>query len=215
MVSRHGDLVCSQAYTNRRLGALGARCLSDGMTVEQTIARMKNEDENFGFRQIGVVTKAGRAAAHTGADCRDWKGDITGDGFLVMGNVLAGAHVIEAMAATYGKTLDEPLEERLMQALEAGRDAGGQGVDGRHMTERSAGLAVYGWDADGFPELSEIDVRIDAHPTAVAELRRQYEMIRRLMVYLHMMADDPAALPSTETWEGDHLTAASPPALYD
>ena len=215
MVSRHGDLVCSQAYTNRRLGALGARCLSDGMTVEQTMARMMNEDENFSFRQVGVVTKAGRAAAHTGDDCKDWKGDITGDGFLVMGNVLAGAHVIEAMAAIYEKTLDEPLEERLMLALEAGRDAGGQGVDGRHMTERSAGLVVYGWDADGFPELSEIDVRIDAHPTAVAELRRQYEMIRHLMVYLHMMADDPTTLPSTETWEGEHLTAASPPPLYD
>ena len=79
-----------------------------------------------------------------------------------------------------------------MIAIEAGRDSGGQGADGRHMTERSAGLIVYGWDDDGYPEMAEINVRIDAHPTAVAELRRQYEMIRHLNVYQHMKADDPA-----------------------
>jgi uncharacterized Ntn-hydrolase superfamily protein len=214
-VSRQGDLVCSQAFTNRRLGALGARCLSDGVTIEQIIARMADEDESFSYRQVGIVTKAGRTGVHTGDNCTDWKGDIVGDGFLVMGNVLTGAHVLEAMAATYEKTLDEPLEERLMLAIEAGRDAGGQGVDGRHMSERSAGLVVYGWDGDSFPELSEIDVRIDVHPTAVTELRRQYEMIRHLMVYQHMKADDPATLPGTETWEGEHMTAALPPPWYD
>jgi uncharacterized Ntn-hydrolase superfamily protein len=214
-VSRYGDLVCSQAYTNRRLGALGARCLSGGRTIEETVARMEIEDASFSYRQVGIVTKAGRAAAHSGDDCMDWKGHVTGDGFLAMGNVLAGAHVIDAMAATYLETLDKPLEERLMLALEAGRDAGGQAVDGRHMTERSAGLVVYGWDADGYPDMADLNVRFDAHPTAVAELRRQYEMIRHLTLYQHMKADDPASLPATETWEAEHMTVAPPPPWYD
>jgi uncharacterized Ntn-hydrolase superfamily protein len=214
-VSRYGDLVCSQAYTNRKLGALGARCLTDGRTIEETVARMENEDPSFSYRQVGILTRAGRAAAHSGDDCMAWKGDVTGDGLVVMGNVLAGAHVIDAMAATFRETVDEHLEERLMLALEAGRDAGGQSVDDRHLSERSAGLVVYGWDADGYPELTEIDVRIDAHPTAVAELRRQYEMIRHLMIYQHMKADDPANLPATQTWEADHMAVAPPPPWYD
>ncbi len=214
-VSRHGDLVCSQAYTNRRLGALGARCLSDGMSADQTMARLKDDDPGFGYRQVGIVTKAGDVAVHSGYDCTDWKGHITGSGFLAMGNVIVGAHVVEAMADVFQQTVDRPLDARLMLALEAGRDAGGQGVDGQHMTERSSGIRVYGWDGDGYPDMADLNVQIDAHPTAVAELRKQYEMIRHLTVYQHMKADDPATLPATETWEAEHMTDVPPPPWYD
>ncbi len=214
-VSRHGDIVCSQAYTNRRLGALGASCLSDGMGVAETMARLADDDGSFGFRQVAIVSKAGEVAAHTGDDCSDWKGHVTGDGYVAMGNVLVGPEVVDAIAAAFEDSVDQPLQERLMIAIEAGRDSGGQGADGKHMTERSAGLVVYGWDNDGYPDMAEINVRIDAHPTAVAELRRQYEMIRHLNVYQHMKADDPATLPPTEDWEAEHMTTVSPPPWYD
>lgn len=214
-VSRHGDLVCSQAYTNRRLGVLGARCLSDGISVTETMARLAADDGSFGFRQVAIVSKAGEVAAHTGEDCSDWKGHRTGEGYVAMGNVLVGPEVVDAIADAFEGSADRPLQERLMIAIEAGRDSGGQGKDGRHITERSAGLVVYGWDDDGYPEMAEINVRIDAHPTAVAELRRQYEMIRHLNVYQHMKADDPASLPPTEDWEAEHMKAAPPPPWYD
>ncbi|MEM7122191.1 MAG: DUF1028 domain-containing protein [Pseudomonadota bacterium] len=214
-VSRHGDIVCSQAYTNRRLGALGARCLSDGMGVAETMARLADNDGSFGFRQLAIVSKAGEAAAHTGEDCSDWKGHQIGDGYVAMGNVLAGPEVVGAMATAFEGSADQPLQKRLMTAIEAGRDAGGQAKDGRHITERSAGLVVYGWDDDGYPDTAEINVRVDAHPTAVAELRRQYEMIRHLNIYQHMKADDPAILPTTEDWETKHMTAVRPPPWYD
>ena len=97
-VSRHGDIVCSQAYTNRRLGALGARCLSDGMGVDETMARLADDDASFGFRQVAIVSKAGEVAAHTGEDCSDWKGHRTGDGYVAMGNVLVGPEVVDAIA---------------------------------------------------------------------------------------------------------------------
>ncbi len=214
-VSRHGDIVCSQAYTNRRLGALGARCLSDGMAADETMARLADDDGSFGFRQVAIVTKAGKVAAHTGEACSDWKGHRTGDGHVAMGNVLVGPHVVDAIADAFQGATGQPLQERLMIAIEAGRDAGGQGKDGRHTTERSAGLVVYGWDDDGYPDMAEINIRIDAHPTAVAELRRQYEMIRHLNVYQHMKADAPATLPPTEDWEAKHMTAVPPPPWYD
>jgi uncharacterized Ntn-hydrolase superfamily protein len=214
-VSPNGDLVCSQAFTNRRLGASGARLLGQGLGADEVMARLEAEDPSFAFRQVGILTKSGRAAAHSGTSCTDWKGHILGDGFVAMGNVLAGAHVVEALASTFETSGDKPLEERLMLALEAGRDAGGQAAEGRHMRERSAGLLVYGWDADGYPDMADLNVRIDAHPSAVAELRRQFEMIRHLTRYQHMKADDPATLPPTETWEAEHMTKVKPPPWYD
>ena len=67
-----------------------------------------------------------------------------------------------------------------------------------------------------YPELTEIDVRIHAHPTASwPNCARQYEMIRHLMVYQLMKADDPASLPDTETWEAEHMTVAPPPPWHD
>jgi uncharacterized Ntn-hydrolase superfamily protein len=214
-VSVRGDLVCSQAFTNRRLGALAARRLNDGLDAEAVMADLAASDPSFGYRQVGIVTKSGETAAHTGGNCSDWKGHATGDGFVAMGNVLAGGHVVDAIAATFRESADLPLEERLMRALEAGRDAGGQADARGHMTERSAGLLVYGWDADGYPDLADLNVRTDAHPTAVAELRRQFEMIRHLTRYQHMKADDPASLPPTEAWEAEHMTTVKPPPWFD
>jgi uncharacterized Ntn-hydrolase superfamily protein len=185
------------------------------MSAADTMASLAASDPHFGYRQVGIVTKSGEIEAHSGDDCSDWKGHVVGDGCLAMGNVLAGPETVEAMASAFEAAADKPFEERLMLAIEAGRDKGGQADAGGHLTERSAGLLVYGWDSDGYPDLADLNVRIDAHPTAVAELRRQYEMIRHLTAYQHMKANDPANLPKTDVWEADHMTEVKPPPWYD
>ena len=57
-----------------------------------------------------------------------------------------------------------------MRALEAGCDAGGQVGNDGHLTERSAGLFVY-----GAYDHAELDLRVDLHDKAVDELRRAFE----------------------------------------
>jgi len=92
-VSRTGDLVCSQAFTNRRLQVEGVRRLDDGMAPDEVMAHLAALDPHFAYRQVGIVTRAGLALAHSGDACHDWKGHHCGQGWLAMGNVLAGAHV--------------------------------------------------------------------------------------------------------------------------
>ena len=210
-VSRSGDLIVSQAYTNRRLKAEGARRLDDGLSAEHLMAHLETTDRHFSYRQTGILKRNGDLAAHSGDHCKDWKGHITGDNWLAMGNVLADGDVVAAMGRAFLDSATEPLHERLMRALEAGRDAGGQSDDaGRHYTERSARVATYGWDDDGYPELSEIDVRVDVHDTAVAELRRQLDIIAPLAPYQHLKTDDPSSLVGSDVWEAQYLPPVPP-----
>ena len=77
-------------------------------------------------------------AARTGAHNRDYARHHVRDNFIALGNVLVGEHVLDAIEDGYNHAPDAPFEERLMQALEAGRDAGGQ-----HGGQRSAAILVY------------------------------------------------------------------------
>jgi uncharacterized Ntn-hydrolase superfamily protein len=43
---------------------------------------------------------------------------------FLLGNVLTGEHVLDVMHAAFTANPDDDLEERLMQSIEAGRDAG-------------------------------------------------------------------------------------------
>jgi uncharacterized Ntn-hydrolase superfamily protein len=210
-VSRAGDLIVSQAYTNRRLKAEGARRLDEGMAASELMAHLATTDPHFSYRQTGILKRDGDLAVHTGEDCKDWKGHVTGDGWLAMGNVLASEEVARAMGAAFTDAPGETLGERLMRALEAGRDAGGQkDGEGRHYTERSARVATYGWDDDGYPELSEVDVRVDVHETAIAELRRQFDIVAPLSPYQHLKADDPSSLMPSDQWEDRYLPPRPP-----
>jgi hypothetical protein len=76
-------------------------------------------------RQVHLVDHNGHAAAWTGADCEDWAGHQTFDGFSVAGNMLVGPQVLTAMATAYHSHLTCPLGDRLLRALEAGDAAGG------------------------------------------------------------------------------------------
>jgi uncharacterized Ntn-hydrolase superfamily protein len=65
------------------------------------------------------------------------------------------------------------LDERLMRALEVGRNAGGQAMpDSTAVTERSASLRVLGsGDEKG---MHILDLRVDMNGSAVHELRRLF-----------------------------------------
>ncbi len=79
-----------------------------------------------------------------------------------MGNLLDNTGVPQAMVAAFTASAGAPLAERLVQALEAGLEAGGEFDD-----ERGAGMLV----ADRF-DWPVVDLRVDWHEEPVAELRR-------------------------------------------
>lgn len=176
----------SQAFVNQGNNPLALRLLALGYSPEHVLDELKANDANHPFRQIAVIDRLGRVAAYSGEKNRGWAGHVTGDGYVAMGNVLSGKPVIDAMAAAYEGAAALSFERRLLAAIEAGRDAGGQAGNDGHLPERSAALMVYG-DHDH----AEIDLRVDLHDTAVEELRRAFEELELYRGYYKERSRNP------------------------
>ena len=181
----------TQAFVNQGNNPLALRLLEQGYAPEHVLAELQANDPPHAFRQIAVIDRLGRLAAYSGPKNRGWAGHVAGDGYVAMGNVLAGPPVVDAMARAYEGAAGLSFERRLLAAIEAGRDAGGQtGVDG-HLPERSAAVMVYG-DYDH----AELDLRVDLHDTAIAELRRAFEEYELYRGYYKERSKNPKdALP--------------------
>ncbi|MFO1084204.1 MAG: DUF1028 domain-containing protein [Reyranellaceae bacterium] len=160
----------TQAFVNQGNNTLALRLLAEGFTPAHVLAELAANDPDFAYRQIAVVDREGRAVAHSGPKTRGYAGHAVGEGYVAMGNVLAGHHVVEAIAKGYEAAADESFERRLLRAIEAGRDAGGQVGNDGHLTERSAAVLVH-----GAYDHAELDLRVDLHDHAVDELRRAFE----------------------------------------
>ncbi|MFZ5827944.1 MAG: DUF1028 domain-containing protein [Bacillota bacterium] len=165
--------ICTQANTNMKFGPDGLALLEQGVSPKEVISRLLQEDEGRKIRQIGVLDASGQAANYTGENCMAWAGGLTGDGWTAQGNILAGPQVLEAMAAAYTEERGS-LAERLLDALKAGQEAGG---DIRGM--QSAALLVVGEGAQ-HPEGKLIDLRVDDHPKPIDELIRIYHVRKKL-----------------------------------
>jgi uncharacterized Ntn-hydrolase superfamily protein len=117
---------------------------------------------------------------------RPWCGHLAGKDYVAMGDMLAGQHVLDAVAEGYAADPAAVLEERLLVALEAGRDAGGQVGKGRRLPERSAVIVVA-----GIFDYPDWDLRVDAHDEAVKELRRVHEEFKLYADYYVERARSP------------------------
>jgi uncharacterized Ntn-hydrolase superfamily protein len=179
--------VATQASTDPRLGLTGITLLEMGFSAPKVLAELMASDPYIGKRQLSIVDRDGRAACHTGAETRAWGGHINGRNFAAAANMVVGERVVKAMAERFEGTTDLPLEERLLQAIEAAHEAGGE-AGGEH----SAGLLVV--DREVFPR---VDLRVDEHATAVAELRRIFDVYQPLIDFFQERAADPT-IPSEE-----------------
>ena len=183
--------MASQAYGDPRLRPIAMKHLTEGASASEALQRIRVIDPHTDYRQIGIVDGEGRVAVHTGPKARDWAGHIVGREHVAMGNALIGEEVVRAMATAFERSATQDLEERLMGALEAGRDAGGQ-----PQGQRSAVLIVF--REENYPWL---DLRVDAHSEPVGELRRIYEVYKPMIPYYYYMRPmDPETLPTQEEW---------------
>ena len=159
--------VATQSYANTSFGPRGLRLLADGFTPDETLSQLLESDEGRETRQVAIVDAKGDAVNYTGSECLPWAGGIVGEGYAVQGNILVGEGVVRAMASAYETTEDE-LAWRLMAALEAGDEAGG---DARG--KQSAALLVVREKGDVFGYGDRyVDVRSDDDAEPVRELRR-------------------------------------------
>jgi uncharacterized Ntn-hydrolase superfamily protein len=183
--------VAIMAIADERLGHTALNLLEIGYKAPGVIEEMVRADPFCEYRQLAVIDDDGYTAARTGAENRDWCGHRCGTNYIVLGNVLTGEHVIDAMEKAFLANPDEDLEERLMQAVEAGRDAGGQ-----HGGQESAALLVY--DKKTF---SRVDLRVDIHEEPVGELRRVFDRYRPAIEYYDYRQVNPQVPPLHEWLE--------------
>lgn len=164
--------VATQASANVAYKGLALAHMDDGATASVALQRLLEEDDGRDHRQVGIVDSEGGAASHTGPACIDWAGGLTGDGYAIQGNCLAGEDVVAAMEASWQAGADRPFERRLLEALAAGDAAGGD-KRGR----QSAAILVVrdGAGYDGGDDIA-VDLRIDDHEAPVEELGRLLDL---------------------------------------
>jgi uncharacterized Ntn-hydrolase superfamily protein len=163
--------VATQAFARVSFGANGLKMLAEGLPAVEVLAKLIADDPEAAHRQVGLVDRQGRAAAHTGAECFDWAGHRIGNGYTCQGNILTGAETLDAMAHAFENSGGE-LANRLVAALLAGDTIGGD-----RRGKQSAGVLVvrpnggYGGDNDRY-----LDLRVDDDPNPVHKLAGMLEL---------------------------------------
>lgn len=157
--------VATQSYANTSFGPRGLKWMSKGLTAQETLERLLKADPDRDLRQVGLVDANGGSATFSGTGCSAWAGGVTGPGYAIQGNILAGGKVVPAMEKAFLKTKGT-LPARLFAALLAGDRAGGD-KRGR----QSAAIYVvkpnggYGGYLDRW-----LDYRVDDHENPVSRL---------------------------------------------
>lgn len=159
--------IATQAFANLAYASEGLELLKRGRSAADVIKTLTEADDGRAERQLGVVDAQGQAATYSGDKCMPWAGGLSGEGYAIQGNILAGERVVRAMESTYLDVRGE-LADRLYAALRAGDEAGGD----RRGKQAAALLVVkpnggYGGGNDRY-----LDLRVDDHANPLPELGR-------------------------------------------
>ena len=179
--------IATQARANLAYKGTALAMLDEGATADVTLARLLEDDDARDERQVGLVDLDGNAATYTGASCFDWAGGEAGPGVAIQGNILAGPQVVRAMREAWDAGASETrLARRLLAALRAGDDAGGD-----RRGRQSAALIVVreGAGYDGGDDVAT-DLRVDDHPGPCQELGR---LLALQELYLTASTDEEKA----------------------
>jgi uncharacterized Ntn-hydrolase superfamily protein len=129
--------VASQNITDPALGQIGLDLLARGLSANEVRDALVASTPFIAYRQLALVDAFGRVASHSGSNTLGVHAVHAGDGVIAAGNLLANDRVPAAMVQNYQANAGKSFAERLMAALQAGLDQGGEAGP-----VRSAGLCV-------------------------------------------------------------------------
>jgi uncharacterized Ntn-hydrolase superfamily protein len=176
--------VATQSFVDPSYGKLGLDLMRAGKSAPDALKALLAGDDAREVRQVAMIDAQGRVSAHTGANDIPAAGHIVGRDYSVQANLMLNDKVWPAMSRAFENTKGD-LAERMMAALEAAQEAGGD-IRGR----QSAALIVVTGKPTGRPWADRVfDLRIDDHPEPLKELRRLLTLHR---AYNHMNAGDLA-----------------------
>ncbi|AZD30056.1 DUF1028 domain-containing protein [Pseudomonas chlororaphis] len=178
--------VSSQNITLPALGPQVLDGLGEGLAPAQALDRALTRNGYSQYRQVAVVDAQGRTALFSGNHALGINHAVAGEQCVAAGNLLANSAVIERMVEAF-ESSEGCLAARLLSALQAGQDAGGEAG-----AVHSAALSVVGelvWPI--------VDLRVDwAEADPIGELHTLWSAYEpQLQDYL-TRALNPTLAPS-------------------
>jgi len=173
--------VAAQYQTHGDVGPQIQQYINDGVRAADAVpaaARSSPLEEELQIHALCKETRgyhAGRGLDRFHDESDLAYGEQSGQNWSVAGNCLALVNVVDLVGEAYTSAdTTRPLAERLIDALEAGDEAGG---DGRDNEARSAAIFVADPTA-GLANAWYNVTRIDASKTPLVDLRKQYELAK-------------------------------------
>lgn len=178
--------VSSQNITLPALGPQVLDALGEGLAPNQALDHALTRNGYSQYRQVAVVDAQGRTAVFSGNHTLGTHNAVAGEQCVAAGNLLANTAVIERMVAAF-EASEGCLAARLLTALQAGQDAGGEAG-----AVHSAAVSVVGelvWPI--------VDLRVDwADENPIGELQKLWDAYEpQLQDYL-TRALNPTLAPS-------------------
>jgi uncharacterized Ntn-hydrolase superfamily protein len=176
-------VVATQAIVDVSYGPKALALLRTGLKPDAIIKAIWDSDADPGLngrpwpkegRQFAIMDAKGNYAAFTGPKASTWAGQKGGKLCTAQGNILTGEAVVDRMVDAFEKSTGH-LSLRLMAALDAGQEAGG---DSRG--KQSAAMLIV--KKNGGVWLNNdvvLRLQVDDHAEPLQELRRLVEMNAR------------------------------------
>ena len=175
--------VCTQASTVVEYGSRGLDLIAKGVDPQAALNELLATDQQRESRQVGLIDMKGRSAAHTGKNNGNWAGSRQGKNYTVQANIMVGPEVVDAVAATFEATegTGMPLAERMILAMDAGQQKGG---DRRWGNLQSAAIKIADPNNSGRGgDYIALAIEVGEHPEPVGEMKRIYYTTSRTLGY--------------------------------
>jgi uncharacterized Ntn-hydrolase superfamily protein len=117
--------VASQNITDPTLGPRALDLMQSGASAAEAVAIIRRTAPHADYRQVLVVDATGMSAIHSGPNALGTFAEANGPDVACGGNLLADRGVPAAMAAAFTASTGH-LGDRLITAMQAGLDAGGE-----------------------------------------------------------------------------------------
>lgn len=177
----------TQNITDPSLGTKMLDTIAKGSNPDQTIQMVTDETKYINYRQLVLIDIKGRSASFTGTEILGTHGVFKGDHCIAAGNLLANSEVPQAMTESFYKNSKSHLGERLLLALKAGLDAGGE-----EGPVHSAGIKIaheHPWPL--------VDLRVDwSDDKPIEQLIELWHNYKGQMMDYNTRAIDPRSAPS-------------------
>ena len=180
--------ICTQHRTDPRLGPRGLDLLEAGKSAAEVMAELTADDTTIGWRQLAVIDRNGGTAWFHGDRIKSIHAAAEGDGCCAIGNIIRNEEIPAAMVAAFEASAADPLAERLILALEAGEEAGGE----FRLLKSAAVLVAH---EHSFPL---VDLRVEFDRAPLTELRYLWEIYRPQVNDYVRRTMDPDSIPYPE-----------------